>query len=182
MVLSWAHLLFSFFHEFGGREGFGSEHESRGRLQSTRPLLPLPACGISQLNGGGNASERNCIADDPLGDGAHNPDNLTSQIVHRDSQVKRGHDSKRTKLDDEESNRSGDQSDGGPVWLDGAGCRKGYSGPEGVDAGDLGTESFRDIRAEARQPVTSGYASHHRDAIVFATGRSMKDECPNYRS
>src|SRR6185437_2847709 len=87
-----------------------------------------------------------------------------------------GYDNRRTNLEDEESDRSGHQGDGRSVWIDGAGCRKSHSGTEGVDARSVRAESFSENRAGVRQPVTSGYVSHHRDAIASATGGSMKHE------
>lgn len=57
------------------------------------------------------------------------------------------HDTSRANRNHEESDRSGDQSDGGPVWIDGPGCRTGYPGAEDVDGGYVGAESFHENRA-----------------------------------
>lgn len=57
------------------------------------------------------------------------------------------HDTPRANLNHEESDRSSDQGDGRPVWIDRTGCRTGYPGAEDVDAGYVGAESVRENRA-----------------------------------
>lgn len=74
-------------------------------------------------------------AHDPRVDETYWSSILTDQIRHRDSQ--RGemdHDTPRANLNNEESDRSGEQGDGRSVWIDGTGCCTRYPGAEDVTA------------------------------------------------
>lgn len=75
-------------------------------------------------------------------------------------------DTRRTNHEDEESDHSGYQGNGGSVWIDGTGCCSGNPGIEDVDARVVGSETVRGDRATDRQPVTAIDDSRHRGEIV----------------
>jgi hypothetical protein len=125
------------------------------------------------------AVEWDCIVDDSPGNETHQPGVLTDQITARVHSRERGYDNRRTSHKNEESDCSSDQGDGRPIWIDGAGCRKGHPGTEGVDARIVGAECFRESHAAASHRRI-GKPSLRRNRV--AGRRRMNHEGPIRRS